>query len=468
MTPGEQSPCRDRADAERVWAEHLTTTAGEFWHGRYQNRDVVQQFLSSICVADHSGCQRLVIDEPRVLNWMIQDVAGEAPACVAERLAVLDRFLQVLVQSGRIDAHPLAGYRTRHGQRSWRRLVRALQAEDPRAALTDLYPPPEPPGPLAACVRSYIDLQQALGKGYQMQQGLLKDLDRFLGARAVDSPQAVTPALLEAWMATRIGGALCRAQLVRAAHRFFGYLRGLGIVTHNPVAPLRNGLGRVPPSSFKPFLFSQEQLRAILAEAKQLPDHRCTCRAQVCTTMLTLLSTLGLRHGEVRHLRIRHVDLARQTLLIDRTKFHKSRYVPFGPKVGQCLQQYLKVRSTLLLPVRENDPLFVTKWRKPVCSVMLLDAFRDILGTLRITSGDGRRAPRLHDLRNTFAVSSLLRWYRDGVDVQSRLPALATFLGHVNPESTQVYLTITAELLGEANARFHRHSGSLFDEGGLR
>jgi integrase len=469
MTPGEQNPCRDRADAERVWAEHLTTTAGESWQRRYQNRDVVQQFLSGICVADHSGCQRLVIDEPRVLNWMIQDVAGEAPASVAERLAVLDRFLQVLVQSGRIDAHPLAGYRTRHGQRSWHRLVRALQAEDPRAALADLYPPPVPPGPLAVCVRSYIDLQQALGKGYQRQRGLLKDLDRFLGARVVDSPQAVTPALLEGWMATRIGSALCRAQIVRAVHRFFGYLRGLGIVTHNPVAPLWNGLRRIPPSSFKPFLFSREQLQAILTEAARLPDHhRCSHRAETCTTMLTLLSALGMRHGEVRHLRIRHIDLDRRTLLIEQTKFHKSRYVPFGPKVGQCLQRFLEVRSTLLLPVRADDPLFVTKWRKTVGPEMLHNAFREILGTLGITGGEGRRAPRVHDLRHTFAVRSLLRWYRDGVNVQSRLPDLSTFLGHVSPVSTEVYLTITAELLGEANARFHRHFGSLFDEGGLR
>jgi integrase/recombinase XerD len=126
------------------------------------------------------------------------------------------------------------------------------------------------------------------------------------------------------------------------------------------------------------------------------------------------------------------------------------------------------VRSALLVPVREDDPLFVTKWRKPVCSDMLLHAFRDILGTLGITGGEGRRAPRLHDLRHTFAVDCLLRWYRDGVDVQSRLPALATFLGHVNPVSTEVYLTITAELLREANARFHRHFGASFEEEGVK
>ena len=76
----------------------------------------------------------------------------------------------------------------------------------------------------------------------------------------------------------------------------------------------------------------------------------------------------------------------------------------------------------------------------------------------------GQKAPRLHDLRHTFAVHRLLRWYRDGADVQSKLPMLSTFMGHIDPTSTQVYLTITAALLQEANSRFHRNFGYLFDQ----
>src|SRR5207245_264494 len=125
---------------------------------------------------------------------------------------------------------------------------------------------------------------------------------------------------------------------------------------------------------------------------------------------------------------------------------------------------YLDVRRTLLLPVREDDPLFVAKRRKPICLRTLLPVFRDILSTLGIAGIPGQHPPRLHDLRHTFAVNRLLRWYRDGIDVQSRLPALSTFLGHIDPQSTQVYLTITADLLREANVRFHRHFGSHFDE----
>jgi integrase len=184
--------------------------------------------------------------------------------------------------------------------------------------------------------------------------------------------------------------------------------------------------------------------------------------------MLVLLAALGLRHGEVRRLCIRDVDLTRGVLFIRQTKFHKSRYVPFGPKVGGCLRQFLEVRRTVLQPLRDDDPLFVTLWRAPVRKRFLMAAFHGILRELGITAPEGRRRPRLHDMRHSFAVHRLLRWYREGADVQARLPLLAAFLGHVDAQYTAVYLTATAELLHEANERFYRHTGCLFNEEVLR
>ena len=84
---------------------------------------------------------------------------------------------------------------------------------------------------------------------------------------------------------------------------------------------------------------------------------------------------------------------------------------------------------------------------------------------LALTIPDGTRPPTVHCLRHSFAVSTLLRWYRSGVDPGSRLLQLSTFLGHVNPQSTAVYLTITTELLTEASQRFERWAAPLVDEG---
>ncbi len=452
-------------DVERIWNNHLAASAGERWHQRYIGRHVIQEFLDSVSTSDASGIQRLAIDQPTILKWMIHDVAGKSVSYAGERLGVIGRFLNVLAGAGLVGADLLAEYRTSRGRQSWQRLVRALQTDSPEAALADLRLVPQLPGPLAVHVRSYVDLQQALGKDYRCQEDAFQDFDRFLRDQAVPSAQAVTPDILERWLGTLTCCARSRIHKMRFVRRFFDYLQSLNLVTKNPVPVFLTSPHRLPRSSFKPFIFTREQLGAILAEAKKLPDnHMWSRRAETFSTMLTLLCALGLRHGEVLRLRLCDLQFDRQTLFIAQTKFHKSRYVPFGPKVGQCLERYLDVRRTLLLPVRDDDPLFVAKRRRPISNRTLLDIFREILCVLRIDGIPGQYAPRLHDLRHTCAVNRLLRWYRDGVDVQSRLPALSTFLGHVDPQSTEVYLTITADLLREANVRFHRHFGSHFDE----
>jgi site-specific recombinase XerD len=456
----------ERSDVERVW-ENYVAASEERWHQRFSGRNTIQRFLASIGVADPLGTQRLVIDQQSILRWMIQDVTDKSVSYAADRLAAFDHFLKVLVQAGLMDTDLLAEYRVDYGKRSWLCLARALQSANPETALAALPRTLPTPGPLAAYVRSYIDLHQALGKDYRLHKGALQDFDRFLQAQAIASPQAVTPALVEHWQNTLTCCAYLRIHRVRFVHRFFEYLRSLSVVMHNPVPRLLTRPHRMPPSAFKPYIFTAEQLAAILATAQQLPDNRMwRNRAQTCVTMLTLLSALGLRHGEVRRLRLCDLQLDCQALFIAQTKFHKSRYVPFGPKVGRCLQRYLEVRHTLLQPVRDDDPLFVTKWRKPVGYRMLCDVFRNILGILGIRGLPGQGLPRIHDIRHSVAVNCLLRWYREGVDVQSRLPLLSTFLGHANPHATEVYLTITVDLLREANVRFHNHFGSQFDEVG--
>jgi integrase len=337
---------------------------------------------------------------------------------------------------------------------------RVLKASEPLQLLAAPHSEPSPPGPLKTYVQRYIELHQTLGKQYQTHSRVLLDLNAFLQARDIPTPKAVTPELAKCWIDTMTCSAYTRIHKARFAARFFDHLRCLGVVATNPITPALLSEGRLPPSTFRPFIFTEEQVAEILAKARRLPQMKVfPLRPQTCYTMIALLYALGLRHGEARRLRVRDLDLARQTLFIEQTKFHKSRYVPFGPKVARCLEQYLAVRRTILQPLQEDDLLFVTLRRAPMGNRTLLDAFRAILHALNITGTEGQADPRLHDLRHSFAVQRLLRWYRDGVDVQNRLPALSTFMGHVDPQSTQVYLTITTDLLREASARFHQHFG---------
>jgi site-specific recombinase XerD len=242
--------------------------------------------------------------------------------------------------------------------------------------------------------------------------------------------------------------------------RFFDHLQQAEVVFFNPAVVVQYGLGGRPCRQFKPFIFTCEQMAAVLLKARQLPASKAfPLRGPACHAMLALLYALGLRHGEVRRLQIQDLDWNRQTLLIRETKFHKSRYVPFGPKVSQCLTRFVELRQTVLKPLRNDDAIFVATRRNPLTPHVLLNAFRAILEELGIAAATGERPPRLHDLRHTFAVHRLLRWYREGVDVQSRLMTLSTFLGHLDPSYTQIYLTITDDLLREANQRFYEHFG---------
>lgn len=451
----------NRSDVEHAWERHLTECAGESWHLRNVNRDAIRQFLASVTAPEDAG--RLVIDQAAVQRWIICYAKGKTVRYVAQRFAILDRFFKVLAQAGLIDADPLAAYRNGHDRRSWPRLVQAAQSADPERALTSLRIAP-PSGPLAAVVLPYIELQRSLGKKYIGPLHILNDFDRFLQRQGVPSLPAIMPSHVDEWTKLMTCIAAVRIRRFHCVRRFFDYLFVRQLVLNNPVSASIFRKNRWVPTSVKPFIFTQEQLAAILAEAKRLPDTRqFPCRAQTCSTMLTLLCALGLRHGEACRLRIRDFDDSRQALFIHQTKFHKSRYVPFGPKVGQCLRQFLETRRTRLLPLRDDDPFFVTSWRRPISHMTLLTIFRNLLRTVGIQGMPGRQPPRLHDIRHTFAVNRLLRWYRESVDVQSRLPTLATFMGHVRAQSTEVYLSATSDLLCEANHRFHLHFGKAYD-----
>lgn len=452
-------------DAEQILARHLVSLAGHGATTKGLHRQTLRKFLADLREPDEQGALQLVLGENRLVEWMIREVSGRNSVYARKRLAVLGCYSQALAEAGLVGADLMAEFHTRHGNRPLHVLVKALQAEDPKAALATLHPDPLSAGPLQAQVRSYLELQRSLGKKFRTHELVLNQLSRFLQAQGVPSPRDITPALVERWLDTLTCCPATRLEYVRLTERFFQFLQELEAVANNSVRPIRLAMGRSPRRPFRPFIFSHDQIAAILAKARRLssPTH-FPLRGLACYTMLVLLYSLGLRHGEALRLRVRDLDWGRQVMFISETKFHKSRLVPFGPKVGSCLQQFLKARHTVLQPLGEGDPLFVARWRVSFGHHVLLDVFRTFLQELKITGIEGQRAPRLHDLRHTFAVHRLLRWYREGVDVQSRLPTLATFMGHVEPLSTQVYLTTTAELLNEANIRFHRHAGYLFDE----
>jgi integrase len=163
-------------------------------------------------------------------------------------------------------------------------------------------------------------------------------------------------------------------------------------------------------------------------------------------------------------LRVGDVDLSRQLLVIRDTKFSKSRLVPFGPRIGQLLADYLARRAQRSGPLSAEALVFSFDGRKAISLTAMGHTLHRLCAELELPIPPGGSRPRVHDLRHSFAVGTLLRWYREGIDPSTRLLHLSTFLGHADPASTAVYLTITPELLAQASRRFERFVGKKLRE----
>jgi integrase/recombinase XerD len=241
--------------------------------------------------------------------------------------------------------------------------------------------------------------------------------------------------------------------------RFFEYWMLRDHLNSCPVPP------RAPkiPQSFVPYIYSRSELRTLLDTVSRC-QRRSTClmSADTFRTLLLFLYGTGMRVSEALRLRLKNVDLDRGVVTIRGTKFYKSRLVPLGPHMQKAIEEYLR------LPGRRNQqyqPLFQTKTGKPLHLLMVQKRFirlRRLAGIARDEKSTYQ--PRVHDLRHTFAVHRLTEWYRQNANVQRLLPALCTYLGHAELGSTQRYLTMTPELLEQANRRFERYvSGGIHE-----
>lgn len=454
----------DRRKAEQFLAEHLDSMPGQGSANRAYNRAAVRRFLADLCQIDEGSTSQLILTEARLFDWLVGEARRRSSGNAVRHLGAVSRYLRALTRAALLETDLMAAFQARHGSRGWKVLVPALCSADPGEALAPLRIQP-PAGPIEPLARGYLELHQGVGKDYRHNCRILTHLDHFLQAQGVPSVGAVTPELIERWAATTTGNARTRMLKSRIVWRFFEHLHDLKAVSSNPVSAVILGLTRRPGTLFKPFIYTPEQIAAIVEAAGKLPSSPFfPLRGETCSTILALLSALGLRIGEACRLRVRDLSLPDATLFIDRTKFYKSRYVPFGPKLGGRLQRFLDLRRGRQPSLGPDDPLFVALGPAHLDQSVMNYTFRGILKALGIRGMPGQKTLRLHDLRHSFAVNRLLGWYREGADVQSKLPALSTFMGHVDPKSTQVYLTITAALLQEAGSRFYHGFGHLFDE----
>jgi site-specific recombinase XerD len=302
---------------------------------------------------------------------------------------------------------------------------------------------------MASEMRVFVDAKRALGRRYVTEEKALRLFDAFLAQRLVGGATDVTPALVDSFLASRsYRRARSYNMLLGIVQRLFAWLVQQRHLACSPVRtrPRRQTARRIP------CLLGPAEARRLLDLAGELRDQpRAPLRGPTYRAIFALLYGLGLRVGEVSRLKCADVDFARQLLIVRDTKFGKTRLVPFGPRIGSLLHAYLQLRGEKLSP---DAPVFSFTRRGAIHPCTISQTFHRLVPALDLTIPTGVASPHVHDLRHAFAVGTLLRWYREGVDPAARLFHLSTFLGHVNPESTAVYLTITPELLAAASRRF--------------
>jgi integrase/recombinase XerD len=301
---------------------------------------------------------------------------------------------------------------------------------------------------LGPAMHQLLALRHSLGYRDKALGTFFASFDRYFFAHAGSDPW-LTRDIVEAWVASKP-----HLKPAARAHRYSA-LRVLGrfLAEEHPQTYVP---GPTPglTSTFRPHIYTRAEIWALLDEAAQLAPVG-SLRPRTYVTLIGLLYCTGLRVSEALALRLADVDLDEDLLIIRHAKFHKSRAVPLQRDVKQSLAAYLQARHQYRHRTDPEATFFVNEWRRPCSYGTVVATFLDIARRAGVRGAPLQRGPRLHDLRHTFAVHRLLAWYRDGGDVQARLPLLSTYLGHVSLISTQIYLNITAELLQEAASRFH-------------
>lgn len=304
---------------------------------------------------------------------------------------------------------------------------------------------------LSGHLDSYLQVRRAVGFKLDRPELLLIEFidyleTRRLGIVTVDAAigwAGLPPNSLSNWHSYRLS-------VVR------GFARYLHVIDPAHQVPPT----RVFPTSDQraiPFLYSDQDITALMAAARTI---RSPLRAASMETIVGLLAVTGLRIGEALRLNRTDIDLDGGVLSIIGSKFGKDRQVPIHASTVDALAAYLSLRDRLS-PQPANTAVFVSAVGTRMLYCNFHNAWLGLVERAGLKARSGRYRPRPHDLRHTFAVRTLLGWYRNGDDVAANMPSLSTFLGHVHPANTYWYLSASPELLGLVVERLEQRTGEL-------
>lgn len=298
-------------------------------------------------------------------------------------------------------------------------------------------------------LEDYLAIRRALGFKLVGEGQLLAGFVAF--AEAAGQRTVTTKAALEWARLPRSGNPNYLSRRLRAVRGFARYLHALDPSCEVPPIELLPARKHRPA----PYLYRDREVLALMAAARGL---RPALRAATFEALIGLLACTGLRIGEAIRLDREDFDPARGLLTIRDSKFGKSREVLLHESAVRALLAYGERRDRLCPRAKDRSFFVTTRGTRPTHPT-IYGAFRVLLERAGVRHPSPPKRPRVHDLRHSFAVKTLLGWYRDGGDVAARMPLLSTYLGHVDPAATYWYLSAAPELLGLAAERLELASG---------
>lgn len=245
----------------------------------------------------------------------------------------------------------------------------------------------------------------------------------------------------------------CWTRRLNVIRQFACYVKNID--PRNEIPPF--GLLKCRQKRSKPYIYSDDEILKLLKASLLLKSKQCI-RAHTYYTIFGLLAASGLRINEVTSILINDIDFIEGRLIIRKTKFRKSRIVPIHKTTLQILRRYLYFRNKIKAENKSSN-FFLSEEGTNITNFTARSTFIKLSRKIGLRKSMDSFGPRLHDFRHTFAVRTIIQWYKEDADVDVQMPILSTYLGHVKPSDTYWYLSLVPELVALAGKRFEKYLG---------
>jgi integrase len=294
---------------------------------------------------------------------------------------------------------------------------------------------------------SFLKMKETMGFGLVKFKTILKEFDRFFIAHNV-ADLCITQSLLSEWSKTQVNVS-CRTLYDKYSiiSQFCKYMCHTGYVCYVPRLPRRQFVGYIP------YIFTQEQMLQFFTtcDALVMTSRNMDCILFALPSLYRLLYSTGVRISEAISLKNEDVDFKRQCIIIKKTKNQQQRLIPLNSSMLQTMLQYKEARDSMPLKnkIEPNSFFFISPSGRPLTQGTVYNWFKVILRKCGIPHVGKNHGPRVHDIRHTCAVHSLIKQVKSGADIYCVLPVISVFLGHKTIKGTEKYVRLTQKMYPE-------------------